>query len=100
MFELITTSSFVLADRLAGARFTYLYENGFRMTHEWRPDWLYVQGATPGSALPAAIRIEMTSLAGEPAHMRFSPVTLRVHVNRMPGDEYIYDDVEPILILQ
>jgi hypothetical protein len=96
----VGANSFILADHLAAARFTYLYENGFRMAHEWRPEWLYVQGTTPGSALPAAIRIEMASLASEPAHMRFSPVTLRVHVNRMPGDEYIYDDVEPVRIIQ
>jgi len=88
--------SFVLADRLASARFVYLYENPIRMVREWRPVWQPAAVPTPGSALPTAIRIEMVSLATEPAHMRFSPITLRVRVNRMPFDEYLYDDVEPL----
>lgn len=87
--------SFVLADRLAAARFTYLYESPMRGLHEWRPDWIFSPALTQGSSLPAAIRIEMTSLPGEPAHMRFAPLTLRVHVNRMPNEEYLYVDVEP-----
>ena len=92
--------SFILADHLASASFAYLYDNPVRFVHEWRPAWQPAVLATPGSALPAAIRVDMASLATEPLHMRFSPLTLRVHVNRMAGEESVYDDVEPVRIVQ
>jgi hypothetical protein len=82
--------SFVLADRLASVSFQYLYENPARRQREWAPQWI----PRPGSAMPAAIRIDIRSLGTEPAHLKLSPMTMRVRVNRVAATEYDYNDVE------
>jgi prepilin-type N-terminal cleavage/methylation domain-containing protein len=91
-------TSFILADHLAAARFSYLYDNPLIVAHQWRPAWPIADAPTPGFSLPAAVRIEMNSVPTEPAHLRLSSMTLRIRVNRMLGEAYPYDDVEPPLL--
>ncbi|MGD1072342.1 MAG: prepilin-type N-terminal cleavage/methylation domain-containing protein [Bryobacteraceae bacterium] len=74
--------SFVLADRLAFCRFSYLeprYVAPFRI---WRPDWIQPQ------QLPLGIRIEMAPLDTTPAELHVSTVTVPLTVNLQPGSTY------------
>jgi hypothetical protein len=74
--------SFVLADRLAFCRFSYLeprYEAPFRI---WRPDWIQPQ------KLPLGIRIEMAPLDTTPAELHVATVTVPLTVNLDPGTTY------------
>lgn len=80
--------SFVLADKLAYCRFSYLeprYTEPFRV---WRPDWIL-------SSLPLGIRIEMAPLDSSktdngPAELHMSTVTVSLPVNR--ATEIWYSD--------
>jgi len=68
--------SFVLADRLAYCRFSYLeprFEPPFRV---WRPDW------NRRDILPLAVRIEMEPLDHTPAELHVTTVTVPLAVNR------------------
>lgn len=70
--------SFVLADRLAYCRFSYLeprFEPPFRL---WRPDWVR------NDILPLAVRIEMEPLDHTPAELHVTTVTVPLSVNRSP----------------
>ena len=78
--------SFVLADRLAYCRFSWLEplrEPPFQL---WRPDWVQPQ------LLPLAVRIEMAPLAHSvdsgPTELRIGTVTVPFNVNRSPGGDY------------
>lgn len=74
--------SFVLADRLAFCRFSYLeplFQAPFQV---WRPDWIQPQ------RLPQAIRIEMAPLDDTPLGLHVTTVTATVNVNRTPGVSY------------
>jgi general secretion pathway protein J len=75
--------SFVLADKLAYCRFSYLQplpEPPFEM---WRPDWVIPQ------QLPLGIRIEMAPLDAEnSSELRIGTVTVPLNVNRTPGTNY------------
>ncbi|HTA44150.1 MAG TPA: prepilin-type N-terminal cleavage/methylation domain-containing protein [Bryobacteraceae bacterium] len=74
--------SFVLADRLAFCRFSYLeplFQAPFQL---WRPDWVQTQ------RLPQAIRIEMAPLDATPQGLHVTTVTAPVNVTRMPGVGY------------
>ena len=78
--------SFVLADRLAYCRFSWLEplrEPPFQL---WRPDWVQRQ------LLPLAVRIEMAPLARSvdsgPNELRIGTVTVPFNVNRSPGGDY------------
>jgi hypothetical protein len=78
--------SFVLADRLAFCRFSYLeqrYQAPFRI---WRPDWIQPQ------QLPLGIRIEMAPLDTTPAELHVSTITVPLTVNLQPGS--YYDDAQ------
>jgi hypothetical protein len=69
------SDSFVLADKLAYCRFSYLeprFEPPFQL---WRPDWVR-------SDLPLGIRIEMEPLDNGPAELHMSTITLSLPVNR------------------
>ena len=71
-------ASFVLADRLAYCRFSYLepsFEPPFR---NWRPDWIR------NDMLPLAVRIEMEPLDHTPAELHVTTVTAPLSVNRSP----------------
>ena len=72
-------TSFVLADRLAYCRFSYLeprFEPPFRL---WRPDWIR------NDILPIAVRIEMEPLDKTPAELRMTTVTVPLPVTRSPA---------------
>jgi prepilin-type N-terminal cleavage/methylation domain-containing protein len=74
--------SFVLADRLAFCRFSYLeqrFEAPFQM---WRTDWV-----EPGR-LPLGLRIEMAPLDSAPPDLHVTTVTVPLNVNRIPGAVY------------
>jgi len=79
------SESFVLADRLAYCRFTYLEplrEAPFQM---WRPDWVQPL------VLPLAVRIEMAPLdPGSPTNLHIGTVTAPFNANGIP--EGIYAD--------
>jgi len=74
-------SSFVLADRLAFCRFSYLEPKGEPPFRVWRPDWIQPQ-------LPLGIRIEMAPLDAGSAELHVSTVIARLAVNRDPGVFY------------
>jgi prepilin-type N-terminal cleavage/methylation domain-containing protein len=73
--------SFVLADRLAYCRFSYLEPLGITPFQLWRTDW-------EQSRLPLGIRIEMAPLDSTPSELHVSTVTVAFPVNRNPGLEY------------
>jgi general secretion pathway protein J len=75
--------SFVLADRLAYCRFSYLQplvEPPFQI---WRSDWILPR------RLPLAIRIEMAPLDATPSGLHVTTVTVPLKVNRTPGETYV-----------
>jgi prepilin-type N-terminal cleavage/methylation domain-containing protein len=74
--------SFVLADRLAYCRFTYLEPRLAPPFQVWRPDWVLTQ------QLPQGIRIDMAPLDISSADLHVSTVTVALHVNRTPGAVY------------
>jgi prepilin-type N-terminal cleavage/methylation domain-containing protein len=76
--------SFVLADRLAFCRFTYLEPVRQAPFQVWRPDWVQAQ------LLPLAVRIEMAPIDLEnSSELHVSTVTVPLNVNRVPGATYV-----------
>jgi prepilin-type N-terminal cleavage/methylation domain-containing protein len=77
--------SFVLADRLAFCRFSYLEPLPPPALGRWVPVWTRPE-------LPGAIRIEMERKQADPARLPLLAVTLPVRVNKDPrllyADEY------------
>lgn len=77
--------SFVLADRLAYCRFSYLERLPPPAPARWVAAWVQ-------PVLPAAIRIEMARQEPDPARLPLLTVTLPVRVNKDPrlfyADEY------------
>ncbi len=77
------SQSFVLADRLAYCRFSWLEPRLIPPYQVWRPDWVQPQ------LLPLAVRIEMAPLDSDrPADLHISTVTVPFNVNRIPGTLY------------
>ena len=76
------SQSFVLADRLAFCRFSYLEPRPEAPFQIWRADWVNPQ------RLPLGIRIEMAPLDSAPAELHVTTVTVPLHVNRIPGTLY------------
>ena len=74
--------SFVLADRLAFCRFSWLEPLFVPPFQRWRPDWVQPQ------ILPLAVRIEMAPLDSTPTELRIGTVTVPFNVNRSPGTNY------------
>jgi len=81
----VTPRSFVLADRLAYCRFSYLGVLPGTLLEQWRPAW------TPLDKWPMGIRIEMASLDTNPGTLKPVTVTAPVHVDRFPI--FVYEDV-------
>jgi hypothetical protein len=78
------SQSFVLADRLAFCRFSYLEPLQIAPFQRWRPDWVQPQ------ILPLAVRIEMAPLdAGNQVDLRISTVTVPFHVTQIPQTPYV-----------
>lgn len=75
-------NSFVLADKLAYCRLSYLEPQLKPPVQIWRPDWAMKQ------ALPQGIRIDMAPLDTTPANLHVSTVTAALRVNRTPGAIY------------
>jgi prepilin-type N-terminal cleavage/methylation domain-containing protein len=75
--------SFVLADRLAFCRFSYL-ESRFEA-----PFQVWMPGGVLPQRLPLAVRIEMAPLdAGNGSVLHVGTVTVPFHVDRVPGGVY------------
>jgi len=79
--------SFVLADRLAYCRFSFLGTFPEKNLEQWLPDWIYPKW-------PAGIRIEMASLDTDLVSLKPVTVTVPVHVNRDPSLEYADEEPE------
>jgi general secretion pathway protein J len=75
--------SFVLADRLAYCRFSYLQPLNVPPYQVWRSDWVLWQ------VLPLAIRIEMAPLEAAASGLHITTVTAPLKVTRAPGDSYV-----------
>lgn len=77
----ISPQSFVLADRLAHCRFSFLERGRNPSEDRWTPHWVQPRW-------PAAVRIEMAPL--EPDAVRLRPVTATIplHVTAEPGRSY------------
>jgi len=76
------TQSFVLADRLAYCRFSYLeplFEPPFQ---RWRTNWI------APLRLPQAVRIEMAPLDAKAGDLHVSTVTVPFLITRPPGTYY------------
>jgi prepilin-type N-terminal cleavage/methylation domain-containing protein len=74
--------SFVLADRLAFCRFTYLQPLPMPPFQVWRPDW-------QPPRLPLGIRIEMAPLDAQANGLQVTTVTAPLNVTRNPGTRYV-----------
>lgn len=75
--------SFVLADRLAFCRFSYLEPLPAAPFQRWRPDWVQPM------RLPLAVRIEMAPLdTGNESDLRVGTVTALFNVNRDTRTRY------------
>lgn len=73
--------SFVLADRLAYCRFSYLVEAGPAAQLAWKP-------AASSAAWPKAIRVDMAPLETNPSQLQPIAVTAPIHIYRAPNIEY------------
>jgi len=76
--------SFVLADRLAYCRFSYLGIPPGMRVEQWKPAWI------PLDKWPMGIRVEMASLDNNPGSLKPITVTAPVRVDRYPI--YGYED--------
>jgi len=74
--------SFVLADKLAYARFLFEAPPLGPQPAAWVNHWVL-----PG--WPIAIRIEMAPLDPDPTRLQPMTVTTAVHINKVPGLEYV-----------
>lgn len=77
-----SSQSFVLADKLAYCRFSWLEPLRVPPYRQWRPDWVQ-----PG-VLPLGVRIEMAPLDTKPSDLHISTVTVPFGVNRDPSADY------------
>jgi prepilin-type N-terminal cleavage/methylation domain-containing protein len=76
--------SFVLADKLAWCRFSYLEPQKPPLPPLWRPNWVLPRW-------PLGVRVEMAPLEDNPARLRPLTVTGAIRVNRAP--EIVYGDM-------
>ena len=83
----IGSSSFVLADRLAYCRFSFLGSVPEKNLEQWLPNWIYPKW-------PAGIRIDMAPLDADLVSLKPVTVTVPVRVNRDPNLEYADDEPE------
>lgn len=74
--------SFVLGDKLAWCRFSYLEPGKPPMREHWRPDWVLPRW-------PLGIRIEMAPLGDTPGRLRPLTISAAVNVNRAPDIIYV-----------
>jgi hypothetical protein len=74
--------SFVLADKLAWCRFSYLEPEKPPELERWRPDWVLPRW-------PLGVRIEMAPIEDNPARLRPVSVTAAIRTNRAPDINYV-----------
>jgi hypothetical protein len=75
------SESFVLADKLAYCRFSFLEPRLDPPFRVWRPNWVL-------NTLPLGIRIEMAPLANTASETQMSTITATLPVNVIPGFRY------------
>jgi len=81
----LTGEPFVLADRLAFCRLSYLIVNRATRQRAWLPRFI-------GNAPPEAVRIEMAPMMPDPARLGMTAMTLPVRVERFGAETYV--DIE------
>ena len=74
--------SFVLGDKLAWCRFSYLEPAKAPKVERWRPDWVLPRW-------PIGVRVEMAPLIDNPSRLRPLTITAAVRFNRAPDITYI-----------
>jgi hypothetical protein len=77
----ISTQSFVLADKLAWCRFSYLEPAKLPGIEHWRPGWVIQRW-------PIGLRVEMAPLEDNPARLRPLTVSAAIPINRLPNETY------------
>ncbi|MGQ9634866.1 MAG: prepilin-type N-terminal cleavage/methylation domain-containing protein [Bryobacteraceae bacterium] len=77
----ISPQSFVLADRLAYCRFSFLERGRNPADDRWTPQWVLPRW-------PAAVRIEMAPVESDAVRLRPVTATIPVHVSAEPGRSY------------
>ena len=75
--------SFVLGDKLAFCRFSYLEPAEPPKIERWRPDWVLHKW-------PLGVRVDMAPLVDNPARLRPLTITAAIRIHRSP--EINYDD--------
>ena len=75
--------SFVLADKLAWCRFSYLEPGKAPEPDHWRPNWVLQRW-------PMGVRVEMAPIEDNPARLRPLSITAAMGVNRAP--DIVYGD--------
>lgn len=78
----VSAQSFVLADKLAWCRFSYLEPAKPPDVDQWRPDWVIPNW-------PRGVRVEMAPLEDNPARLRPLTVTAAIPINRRPESAYV-----------
>jgi len=76
-------ASFVLADKLAWCRFSYLEPKPPPQLERWRPQWVLPRW-------PMGVRVEMAPIEDNPARLRPVTITAAIRENRSP--DIIYGD--------
>jgi prepilin-type N-terminal cleavage/methylation domain-containing protein len=77
----ISAQSFVLADKLAWCRFSYLEPGKPPDVDFWRPDWVLPRW-------PIGLRVEMAPLEDNPARLRPLTISTAIPINRSPIINY------------
>jgi|HubBroStandDraft_1064217.scaffolds.fasta_scaffold03735_5 hypothetical protein len=77
-----SAQSFVLADKLAWCRFSYLEPGKPPDVDQWRTDWVLPRW-------PKGLRVEMVPLEDNPARLRPLTVTTAIPINRLPDFTYV-----------
>jgi len=75
-------ASFVLADKLARCRFSYLEPAKPPDFDQWRTEWVVPRW-------PRAIRVEMAPLEDNPTRLRPLTITAAIPINRLPDIFYV-----------
>jgi len=73
--------SFVLADKLAFCRFSYLEPADPPVIERWRPDWVLPKW-------PLGVRVDMAPLVDNPARLRPLTITAAIRIHRSPEIAY------------
>jgi len=76
-----SAQSFVLADKLAWCRFSYLQPGIPPDVDFWRPDWVLQRW-------PIGLRVEMAPLEDTPARLRPLTISAAIPINRLPNMVY------------